>query len=165
MLRAISARERETTKTFAAAVAKAAVSRERQYFGKVNSVGSFVNISRLYSDIMRPFGLIDMSYLVGLFREVLEAGISRAKNRPKHKIIPAANSLPRQLTLRQKARIQHLPRGPANQCQKNCIERVFTPRIGRHDQGAQMARYCQLIALQAASARRTLGHKILHKAV
>jgi len=132
----------------------------------VSSSGNLINVARPYGYRKSAFGVIGMSYPTGPIREVLKAGASTEK------CLARSQSCPRYR--RPAAAINDAPEGakamnrsaPKHVTLNNCVEHFLETRIDQDAQAPQVkARYWQLIALQIASARRTLGQKIFKEAV
>ena len=132
----------------------------------MSSSGNLINVARPYGYRKSAFGVIGMSYPTGPIREVLKAGASTEK------CLARSQSCPRYR--RPAAAINDAPEGakamnrsaPKHVTLNNCVEHFLETRIDQDAQVPQVkARYWQLIALQIASARRTLGRKIFKEAV
>ncbi|MCI0598192.1 MAG: DUF1217 domain-containing protein [Beijerinckiaceae bacterium] len=153
----------------AATAAESAVSRETKYFlaniGKAETVDDIIKNNKLYTYVMKAFGLSDMMHAKGLIRRVLEGGVSSPRSLantlhdPRYKVLAAAFNF--------KAGGTSTTSSPSLQqvTVNNYLEQSLETRVGRNNQGAQMALYFRRMAPKITSAYGILGDKTLLKVV
>jgi Protein of unknown function (DUF1217) len=87
---------RDYSKTLAATAAEPAVSQQTKYFlaniGNVKTANDLINNSKLYTDVMKAFGLSDMMNAKGLIRQVLEGGVASPKSLVKTLVSQSGDS-------------------------------------------------------------------------
>jgi hypothetical protein len=75
---------KDYSKTLAATASEPAVAQQTKYFlaniGKVKTVDDLLKNSKLYTYVMRAFGLSNMMNAKGLIRKVLEGGVVNPKS-------------------------------------------------------------------------------------
>lgn len=156
---------RNYSKTLATTAAEPSVVQQTKYFlaniGKVKTVNDLINNDKLYSFVMKAFGLNDMINAKGLIRKVLEGGISSPKslantlNDPRYKALATAFDFAANGTnTTSSVTLQ-------NTTVSNYVEQTLEANVGQQNQGAQMALYFQRIAPHITSAYSILGDKTL----
>lgn len=156
---------KDYSRSLATAAAEPAAARETKYFlaniGKVKTPDDLINNSRLYSYVMKAFGLSDMVNAKALIRSVLAGGTSNPKslantlNDPRYRVLAAA--------------FNFAANGPATTSSPalqqttvdNYIEQTLESNVSKQNQGAQMALYFQRMAPTITSAYSILGDKTL----
>jgi hypothetical protein len=153
------------SKTLAATAAEPAVTQQTNYFlaniGKVNSANDLLNNSKLYTYVMKAFGLSDMMNAKGLIRQVLTGGISDPKslantlNDPRYKALATAFNFAADGT-------NTTSSTTAQQTTvSNYVEQTLETNVGQQNQGTQMALYFQRMAPKITSAYSILADKTL----
>ncbi|MCI0467532.1 MAG: DUF1217 domain-containing protein [Beijerinckiaceae bacterium] len=160
---------KDYSKSLAGAAAEAVAARETKYFlqhiGKVKTVDDLIKNNKLYSYVMKAFGLSDMMHAKGLIRKVLEGGVASPKSLantlhdPRYKALAA--------TFDFAARGADTTSSPSLQqiTVNNYNEQSLEARAGRDNQGAQLALYFRRMAPKVTSAYGILGDKSLLKVV
>lgn len=156
---------KDYSKTLATTAAEPAVARETKYFeaniGKIKSAADLVKNSRLYTYVVKAFGLSDMMNAKALIRKVLEGGISDPKSLantlhdPRYKALAATfnfatggTNTTSSITLQQTT-------------MNNYVEQSLEINAGQQNQGTQMALYFQRLAPSVTSAYGILANKTL----
>lgn len=156
---------KDYSKTLAAIAAEPAVARETKYFeaniGKVKTADDLIKNSKLYTYVMKAFGLTDMMNAKALIRKVLEGGVSDPKslantlNDPRYKALAAAFNFASQgASTTSSAALQQTTVG-------KYIEQSLEANAGQQNQGTQMALYFQRLAPSVTSAYGILANKTL----
>jgi hypothetical protein len=164
-----SALMRDYPGSLAITAAEPMVSRETNYFlgniGKVKTPSDLIHNSRLYTYVMKAFGLSDMAFAKALISKVLEGGISNPKslantlNDPRYRVLAAAfdfASNGQQTT--SSSTLQELT-------VNNYVEQTLETNAGKQNQGTQLALYFQRMAPNITSAYSILADKNLLKVV
>ncbi|VTZ22842.1 conserved hypothetical protein [Methylocella tundrae] len=156
---------RSYSKTLATTATDPTVQRETQYFqaniGKVKSVDDLLKNDKLYTYVMKAFGLSDMSYAKGLIRKVLTGGVANPKslantlNDPRYKALATAfNFAANGAQTTSSASVQKTTIN-------DYVEQALETNVGKTSPGAQMALYFQRMAPNITSAYSILGDKTL----
>jgi Protein of unknown function (DUF1217) len=157
------------SKTLASTAAEPTVTQQTNYFlaniGKVRSANDLINNSRLYTYVMKAFGLSDMMNAKGLIRKVLEGGVSNPHslantlNDPRYKALATAfNFASTGASTTSSATLQQTT-------VNNYVEQTLETNVGQQNQGTQEALYFQRMAPSITSAYSILGDKTLLKVV
>lgn len=129
--------------------------------GDVKTIDGLMKNDKLYTYVMKAFGLSDMMNARGLIRKVLEGGVSSATslantlNDPRYKALAAAFNF-----ASNGANATSTPaakQGTVN----NYIEQTLETHLGQQNKGVQMALYFQRMAPTITSAYNILGDKTL----
>ena len=135
---------RDYSKTLAATAAEPAVSQQTKYFlaniGNVKTANDLINNSKLYTYVMKAFGLSDMMKAKGLIRQVLEGGVANPKslantlNDPRYKALATAfNFSANGANTTSSMAVQQTT-------VSNYIEQTLQTNVGQQNQGTQEAR-------------------------
>lgn len=156
---------RNYSKSLTTAATDPTVQRETQYFqaniGKIKSVDDLLKNDKLYTYVMKAFGLGDMTYAKGLIRKVLTGGVSSSKslastlNDPRYKALATAfNFAANGAATTSSASVQKTT-------VNDYVEQALETKAGKTSHGAQMALYFQRMAPNITSAYNILGDKTL----
>lgn len=153
------------SKTLATTAAEPMVSRETKYFlaniGNVKTASELIKSDKLYTYVMKAFGLSDMIHAKGLIRKVLEGGISSATSLantlhdPRYKALATAFNFAADganvtsTTAAKQGTVDHY------------VEQMLEAKVGQQNKGTQMALYLQRMAPAITSAYNILGDKTL----
>lgn len=151
--------------TLARIAAEPAVAKQTDYFraniGKVKTIDDLLNNSRLYTYVMKAFGLGDRMNAKGLIRKVLEGGISDSKSLantlhdPRYKALASAfNFAANGTSTASSAALQQTTAS-------NYVEQALERDAGQENQGTQQALYFKRMAPQITSAYSILADKTL----
>jgi hypothetical protein len=152
-------------RTLAQTAAEPAVAQETKYFlaniGKVKTPGDLINNSKLYSYVMKAFGLSDMMYAKGLISKVLASNLSDPKSLANTLNDPRYKALAQVFNFAQNG--PNTTGSPALQqtTVANYVEQTLESNVGQQNRGAQMALYFQRMAPGITSAYSILGDKTL----
>jgi hypothetical protein len=160
---------KDYSRTLSATAAEPAVTRETNYFlaniGKVQSAKDLIHNSKLYTYVMKAFGLSDMMNAKGLISKVLEGGVSSSKslantlNDPRYKALATAFNFAADGTNTTSSMALQ------QTTVSNYIEQTLETNVGQQNPGTQMALYFQCMAPNITSAYNILGDKTLLKVV
>jgi hypothetical protein len=156
---------KDYSKTLATIAAEPAVARETKYFkaniGKVKTADDLIKNSKLYTYVVKAFGLSDMMNAKALIRKVLEGGISDPKslvntlNDPRYKALAATfNFASDGVNTTSSAALQQTT-------VSNYVEQSLEANAGQQNQGTQMALYFQRLAPNVTNAYGILANKTL----
>ncbi|WP_026607815.1 DUF1217 domain-containing protein [Methylocapsa acidiphila] len=153
------------SKTLASTAAEPTVSRETKYYlaniSNVKSANDLLNNSKLYSYVMKAFGLSDMMNAKGLIRKVLEGGVASNKslantlNDPRYKALATAfnfaanGAATTQATAAQQGTVEKY------------VEQTLETDAGKQNPAVQKALYFQRMAPNITSAYSILADKTL----
>lgn len=156
---------KDFTKTLARIATEPVVARETKYFeaniGKIKTADDLIKNSRLYTYVLKAFGLSDMMNAKALIRKVLEVGVSDPKS--------LANTLhdPRYKALATTFNFAAGGSGTTSSVAlqqttvSNYVEQSLEVNAGQQNQGAQMALTFQRLAPSVTSAYGILANKTL----
>jgi Protein of unknown function (DUF1217) len=156
---------KDYSKTLATIAAEPTVARETKYFeaniGKIKTADDLIKNSKLYTYVVKAFGLSDMMNAKALIRKVLEGGISDPKslantlNDPRYKALAATfNFASGGENTTTSAALQQTT-------VSNNVEQSLEANAGQQNQGTQMALYFQRLAPNVTSAYGILANKTL----
>lgn len=156
---------KDYSKTLAAAAAEPAVARETKYFlaniGKVKTAGDLIKNTKLYTYVMKAFGLSDRINAKALIQKVLEGGISDSNslantlNDSRYRLLTAAfNFASEGANTTSSAALQQTT-------VNNYVEQTLEANAGQQNPGAQKALYFQRMAPRITSAYSILADKTL----
>ncbi len=156
---------RDYSKSLATTAADPTVKREAAYFqaniGKVKSVDDLLHNDKLYTFVMKAFGLSDMAYAKGLIRKVLEGGVTKSNslantlNDPRYKALATTfNFVANGAATTSSA---SLKQATVN----GYVEQTLETNVGNQNAGTQMALHFRRMAPGLKSAYGILGDKTL----
>jgi Protein of unknown function (DUF1217) len=156
---------KDYSKTLAAVAGEPAIARETKYFeaniGKVKTADDLIKNSKLYTYVLKAFGLSDMMNAKALIRKVLEGGVSDPKslantlNDPRYKALAATfNFAATGSNTTNSAALKQTTVG-------NYTEQSLEMNAGQQNPGTQMALYFQRVAPSITSAYSILANKTL----
>lgn len=156
---------KDYAKTLAGAASDTAVARESKYYlaniGKVQSVDAFMKNGRLYTFVMKAFGLSDMMNAKGLIRKVLEGGVADSKSLANTLHDPRYKALATALDFSGNGSAATSAAAAQQGVVDKYVEQTLEARVGEQNAGARMALYFQRMAPGITSAYSILGDKTL----
>lgn len=160
---------RDYSKTLASTAAQSTVSRETQYYlsniGNVKSVDGLLNNDKLYTYVMKAYGLSDMTNAKGLIRKVLEGGVASSTSLANTLHDPRYKALATAFNFAANGAATTSATAAQQGTVSNFVEQTLETNVGQQNQGAQMALYFQRMAPNITSAYNILGDTTLLKVV
>ncbi len=156
---------RDYAKTLANTAADPTVKRDTAYFqaniGKVKTVDDLLKDGKLYTYVMKAFGLGDMTYAKGLIRKVLEGGVSNRASLANTLNDPRYKALATTFDFAAKGAATTGSSSTQKTTVGDYVEQALEAKVGNTSTGAQMALYFQRMAPNITSAYSILGDKTL----
>lgn len=153
------------SKTLSATAGDPTVSRETKFFlaniGNVKTAEDLIKSDKLFTYVMKAYGLNDMIHAKGFIRKVLEGDISKPASLantlhdPRYKALATAFNFPADGP--NTTHTAAAKRGTVDQY----LEQTLETKVGRQNKGTQMALYFQRMAPSITSAYTILGDKTL----
>ncbi|PNG26629.1 DUF1217 domain-containing protein [Methylocella silvestris] len=156
---------RNFSKSLEGAASDTVAKRETAYYeaniGKVKSIDDFMKNQRLYTYVLKAYGLSDMAYAKGLIRKVLTSDPSDSGSLASTLSSGRYKALATAYNFSVKGAETTISADTQKTTTDNYVEQTLETNVGKQNEGAKMALYFKRVAPTLKSAYGVLADKTL----